>query len=69
MFLTRLKAWFCINIRQEEKYMREVTKDNTVVLELESLVAELHNMMNCQKITDDERIDLRNKIVALFANG
>lgn len=70
MFLTRLKAWFSIKIRQEEKRMREMAKENkSLVRELESMVAELRDMMSCQTITEAERLDLKNKIIALFLNG
>lgn len=49
--------------------MREVNENMSLVSELENLVAELNNMMNCRTITEAERVDLKNKIVALFANG
>jgi hypothetical protein len=50
--------------------MREApTENKSLVFELESIVAELNDMINCRKITEADRIDLRNKIVALFANG
>jgi hypothetical protein len=49
--------------------MREMADEKSLVLEFENLVAELHDMMNCHKITEAERLELKNKVTALFANG
>ncbi|MCE5285036.1 MAG: hypothetical protein LLG02_04190 [Pelosinus sp.] len=50
--------------------MREVANESkSLLLELEGLVAELHDMINCRTVSDAERLELKNKITALFVNG
>lgn len=69
LYLIQLR-WLVLIIRQEEKYMREVANESkSLLLELEGLVAELHDMINCRTVSDAERLELKNKITALFVNG
>lgn len=48
---------------------KAANENNSLVLELESLVTELHDMMNRRIITEAERLDLKDKIVELIENG
>lgn len=44
-------------------------ENKAVVFELENLITKLNDMMNGQLITAEERVEMKDKVISILANG